>query len=103
MSRDKYFNDLLVAFRQSLEENGENDMAAQIPFVGEKNEYRGETFEKEHIQLFSIVAHLLNMVEVKAAVDERRARKNPICEEWKDCSPEILKNCWSADLLKVKS
>ncbi|HKL02871.1 MAG TPA: phosphoenolpyruvate carboxylase [Cryomorphaceae bacterium] len=75
MSRDKYFNDLLVAFRQSLEENGENNMAAQIPFVGEKNEYRGETFEKEHIQLFSIVAHLLNMVEVKAAVDERRSKE----------------------------
>jgi phosphoenolpyruvate carboxylase len=77
MNREQAFTDLLKWFRQSLEENGEHDTAIQIPFVGEVQEYRGETFENKHIQLFSIVAHLLNMVEVKAAVDERRTRESP--------------------------
>jgi phosphoenolpyruvate carboxylase len=68
-------------FRAALEENGEYDLAIQIPFVGEVNEYRGETFDNKRIQMFSLVAHLLNMVEVKLAVDERRSRESPnMCE-----------------------
>ncbi len=76
-NRDKVFIDLLNNFKQSLEENGERDTAMQLPLVGEVSDYRGETFEDKHIQLFSIVAHLLNMVEVKAAVEERRQKENP--------------------------
>jgi len=76
-NRDKVFTDLLHNFKLSLEENGESDTAMLLPFVGEVSDYRGETFEDKHIQLFSIVAHLLNMVEVKAAVEERRQKENP--------------------------
>ena len=77
MNQDKAFHQLLGAFRQALEENGESDIAIQIPFVGEVKEYRGETFHNRHIQLFSIVAHLLNMVEVKVAVEQRRSQEEP--------------------------
>ncbi|HKK40096.1 MAG TPA: phosphoenolpyruvate carboxylase, partial [Cryomorphaceae bacterium] len=77
MNREEVLIDLLQTFRKALEENGEHHTAIQIPFVGEVQSYRGETFENKHIQLFSIVAHLLNMVEVKAAVDERRANEAP--------------------------
>ncbi|MGB6036613.1 MAG: phosphoenolpyruvate carboxylase, partial [Cryomorphaceae bacterium] len=76
-NRDKVFTDLLNHFKISLEENGESDTALLLPFVGEVSDYRGETFEDKHVQLFSIVAHLLNMVEVKAAVEERRLKENP--------------------------
>lgn len=81
MNREEVFTDLLHTFRKALEENGEHDTAIQIPFVGEVKEHRGETFENKHIQLFSIVAHLLNMVEVKAAVEERRDKEAPDMRE----------------------
>lgn len=77
LERDEVFIDLLKHFKLSLEENGESDTALQLPLVGEVKDYRGETFEDKHIQLFSIVAHLLNMVEVKVAVEERRLQENP--------------------------
>src|SRR6056297_212231 len=77
MNREEVLIDLLQTFRKALEENGEHHTAIQVPFVGEVQSYRGETFENKHIQLFSIVAHLLNMVEVKAGVDERRAKEAP--------------------------
>ena len=76
-NRNKVFTELLNNFKMSLEENGESDTALLLPFVGEVSDYRGETFEDKHIQLFSIVAHLLNMVEVKADVEERRQKENP--------------------------
>ncbi len=75
--REIVFIDLLKNFKTSLEENGERDTAIQLPLVGEITDYRGETFEDKHIQLFSIVSHLLNMVEVKASVEDRRQRENP--------------------------
>lgn len=77
MNREEAFIDLLRTFRKSLEENGEQDIAIQIPFVGEVHEYRGGLFNNKHIQLFSIVAHLLNMVEVKAAVEARAETEDP--------------------------
>lgn len=77
MNRDDLFFEILKKFRFALEENGESDVAIRIPFAGEVTEYRGETFENRHIQLFSIVAHLLNMVEVKVKVDARRELEAP--------------------------
>jgi len=81
MIREESFLDLLKIFRKTLEENGEVDTAIQIPFVGEVQEYRGETFDNKQIQLFSLVAHLLNMVEVKSAVEDRRKRESPDMRE----------------------
>jgi phosphoenolpyruvate carboxylase len=77
MNQKEVFEDLLNHFKQSLNENGEHDTAILIPFVGEVDNYRGETFDNKDIQLFSIVAHLLNMVEVKGQVDERRNKEMP--------------------------
>ncbi len=77
MKRKELFEDLLLKFRSSLEENGEKDTAIQIPFVGDVENYRGETFDNKDIQLFSIVAHLLNMVEVKVAVEKRNELETP--------------------------
>lgn len=79
--REEPFLDLLKVFRKTLEENGEVDTAIQIPFVGEVDEYRGETFDNKDIQLFSLVAHLLNMVEVKLAVEGRRKKESPDMRE----------------------
>jgi len=79
--REEPFLNLLKLFRTTLEENGEIDTAIQIPFVGEVESYRGETFENKHIQLFSLVAHLLNMVEVKIAVEGRRKKESPDMRE----------------------
>jgi phosphoenolpyruvate carboxylase len=81
LTRHDAFLNLLKMFRTALEENGEHDIAIQIPFVGEVSEYRGETFDNKRIQLFSLVAHILNMVEVKSAVDERRNLESPDMRE----------------------
>jgi len=94
MKREDSLVELLSLFRSSLAENGEHDTAIQIPLVGEVKEYRGETFENKHIQLFSLVAHLLNMVEVKAKVDERRSLEAPDM-----CSVEDLFAATIRDLL----
>ena len=77
MNRKEVVEDLLNHFKQSLIENGEQDTAILIPFVGEVDHYRGETFDNKDIQLFSIVAHLLNMVEVKGQVQDRRIKELP--------------------------
>ncbi len=81
IDRNDAWVSLLELFRASLEENGEHDIAIQVPFVGEVHDYRGETFDNKRIQLFSLVAHLLNMVEIKSAVDERRSLESPDMRE----------------------
>lgn len=81
IDRNDAWVSLLELFRASLEENGEHDMAIQVPFVGEVHDYRGETFDNKRIQLFSLIAHLLNMVEIKRSVDERRSLESPDMRE----------------------
>lgn len=77
MNREAAFIDLLKIFQEALLENGEQDTALEIPFVGEQRHSGEEGFDNKHIQLFSIVAHLLNMVEVKSAVEARREAEAP--------------------------
>ncbi len=66
---------LMLALKESLEDNNEAYMAAQIPFINDIN-YEELEFTHKHIQLFSILFQLINLVEINHAVQSRRAREN---------------------------
>ncbi|MFY0651983.1 MAG: phosphoenolpyruvate carboxylase [Cyclobacteriaceae bacterium] len=63
---------LLIALKEVLEENGESEIASQIPFIHENGGGLGDTITGKHVQLYSLVFQLVNMVEVNSAVQNRR-------------------------------
>ena len=63
---------LLEALREVLIENGEADIANQIPWIVDSPGFDPDKFSRRQIQLYSIVFQLMNMVEVNGAVQNRR-------------------------------
>jgi phosphoenolpyruvate carboxylase len=63
---------LLLALKEILEENGEAEIATQIPFISEERDHLGDDITGKHVQLYSLVFQLVNMVEVNGAVQNRR-------------------------------
>ena len=70
------FNFLLNTLKEALEENGEYEFASQVPFISDSHNANGKTITNRHIQLFSIVAYLLNVAEINSAVQGRRKLEN---------------------------
>ncbi len=67
---------LLEALKEVLQENGEEELSRQIPWI---NELPSEIFEDltdKHIQLYSLVFQLVNMAEINGAVQHRRQLEN---------------------------
>ena len=67
---------LLFALRDVLIENGEEETAGRIPWINELPELDDETLTEKDLQLYSIIFHLVNMVEINGAVQERRLIEN---------------------------
>lgn len=67
---------LLIALKEVLIENGEEDMANQIPWINDVKPFDASQFTLKHIQLYSIVFQLLNTVEVNGAVQQRRQKES---------------------------
>jgi len=63
---------MLECLRESLIENGEGDLANYIPWINENRELDPTSLTDKHIQLYSLVFQLVNMVEVNGAVQNRR-------------------------------
>lgn len=61
---------LLTLLREVLAENGEADMAAYLPWQAETD--GPAELSAEHLQLYSLVFQLVSMVEINAAVQQRR-------------------------------
>ena len=61
---------LLVALKEVLEENGEEDMAVKVPLINSPSD-SFDMSDKE-IQLYSLVFQLVNIVEINGAVQLRR-------------------------------
>ena len=55
---------LLQAFDEVLKENGEVEIAQQIPWINETKPFDPEYFTERHIQLYSLIFQLMNMVEI---------------------------------------
>lgn len=80
---------LLIALKEVLVENGEQDMANQIPWINDRESFDDQDFTLKHIQLYSIVFQLLNTVEVNGAVQQRRQKENEALDSvqglWASC------------------
>ncbi|MEM8893270.1 MAG: phosphoenolpyruvate carboxylase [Bacteroidota bacterium] len=71
---DLYF--LLEALKEVLIENGEETIAGQIPWINDLSSEDFKNLTPKHVQLYSLVFQLVNMVEVNGAVQQRRAKED---------------------------
>lgn len=74
----KAFNDvefLLNALKEVLIENGEGDLAKEIPWVN-PTQLPVESITSKHLELYSLVFQLVNMVEINGAVQGRRVAED---------------------------
>ncbi|POY35125.1 phosphoenolpyruvate carboxylase [Solitalea longa] len=72
------FHDLefiLTCLKEVLEESGESDLARFIPWINEETP-KGVELGIKHIQLYSMVFHVLNLIEVNGAVQHRRKKES---------------------------
>ncbi|WP_258097098.1 phosphoenolpyruvate carboxylase [Marinoscillum pacificum] len=67
---------LLEALKDILIENGEEEMANQIPWIKFIPELESQPLTQKHIQLYSLVFQLVNMVEINGAVQHRRSQED---------------------------
>ncbi|SHJ40797.1 Phosphoenolpyruvate carboxylase, type 1 [Reichenbachiella agariperforans] len=70
------FEFLLECLKDILEQNGEATIAKDIPFINDFPFKSGEEMTSKHVQLYSLVFQLVNMVEVNGAVQNRRRIEN---------------------------
>lgn len=85
---------LLEALKETLIENGEEDIAAQIPWINDISLQEDHTLSDKQIQLYSLVFQLVNMVEVNAAVQSRR--------HLEDKSLASISGLWAKHLASLK-
>ncbi|PIB35209.1 phosphoenolpyruvate carboxylase [Reichenbachiella sp. 5M10] len=72
------FEFLLECLKDILTQNGEADIAKDIPFINDFPFKTGEEMTAKHVQLYSLVFQLVNMVEVNGAVQNRRHTENEL-------------------------
>lgn len=97
---------LLHALQEVLVENGETEMAAEIPWIKDTKPFDEQQFTLKHIQLYSIVFQLLNTVEVNGAVQKRRLKEtreslSSVNGLWAGCFNTLKKYGVSDDELVV--
>jgi phosphoenolpyruvate carboxylase len=85
---------LLHALQEILIENGEAEMARQIPWINEI-ELSLEDITTDHIQLYSLVFQLLNLAEINGAVQERRAQEQ--------AEYDSVNGLWASNLTRLKN
>ncbi|MGW8315766.1 MAG: phosphoenolpyruvate carboxylase [Bacteroidales bacterium] len=66
---------LLQCFTEVLEENGEQEMAGQIPWLNDREPAFGTGDQRKLFHLYSISFQLLNLAEVNGAVQNRRQKQ----------------------------
>lgn len=70
------FEFLLECLKEVLIDNGESEIANEIPFINKYPFENGIQLTDKHIQMYSLVFQLVNMAEVNGAVQQRRAVEN---------------------------
>ena len=63
---------LLTCFREVLIENGEKEVAAVMPWIGDGNSQNAGYFSQKHFTMYSVCFQLLNLAETNGAVQQRR-------------------------------
>lgn len=83
---------LLRSLKSVLEQNGETEIAAAIPWISEKDPSI-DAITPKHIQLYSMIFHLVNMVEINAAVQARRTKE--------DVSLDSVNGLWGINIKEL--
>ncbi|MDA0193955.1 MAG: phosphoenolpyruvate carboxylase [Bacteroidetes bacterium] len=65
---------ILECFRETLVESGEKEMSKYIPWINDV-ELKPAEITNKHLQIYSMSFQLLNMVEINAAVQQRRGKE----------------------------
>lgn len=86
---------LLNALHEVLTENGEKDIAEQIPWINDTKPFDPDSFTDKHIQLYSLIFQLMNMVEINGAVQTRRQKED-------DGRSSSVTGLWAENLLNLK-
>ncbi|HAR20750.1 MAG TPA: phosphoenolpyruvate carboxylase [Cytophagales bacterium] len=86
---------LLTCLREVLIENKEEKLTHYIPWINGEEDKSAEKFKEEHLQLYSIAFHLLNMVEENNASQARRKKEN-------DKGLESVNGLWASNLKMLK-
>jgi phosphoenolpyruvate carboxylase len=81
---------LLSCLKEVLSDNGEMEISNDIPFINKFPFENGVQMSGKHIQLYSLVFQLLNMVEVNGAVQNLRKVENE--EDLHDVNGLFAKN-----------
>ncbi|MDI9355438.1 MAG: phosphoenolpyruvate carboxylase [Chitinophagaceae bacterium] len=84
---------ILLALQEVLEENGEETIAKYIPLI-HNVEIIDDNITEKHIQLYSLVFEIINMVEVNSAVQTRRQKEGD--------SLSSIKGLWASNFVKLK-
>ncbi|MEM0940984.1 MAG: phosphoenolpyruvate carboxylase [Bacteroidota bacterium] len=91
---------LLSALKNALIDNGEEDLANDIPWINE-NEIQVDKITPKHIQLYSLIFQLVNIVEINGAVQYRREKEDESLDSinglWANNLSELLKEGFSRD------
>ena len=91
---------LLKALQNVLIANGEKGIAKDIPWISEK-EISIEDITPKHVQLYSLIFQLVNMVEINGAVQHRRAKEDESLQSinglWASNFSELLKEGFSVE------
>ncbi len=66
---------LLHALREILLENGEKEIAEKIPWINQPDPFVVDDFTEKHVQLYSLIFHLINMIEINGEVQRRRKKE----------------------------
>ena len=83
---------LLCSLKEVLVKNGEAEIASAIPWISKK-EFSVDEITPKHIQLYSMIFHLVNMVEINAAVQSRRNKE--------DVSLDSVNGLWGINIKEL--
>ncbi len=86
---------ILECLRETLTENGEGELAGYIPWINDNEDLDPNELTDRHIQLYSLVFQLINMVEVNGAVQNRRRLED-------QHSMAAVNGLWAKNLLTLK-
>jgi phosphoenolpyruvate carboxylase len=85
---------LLLSLKSVLSKNGETEIAECIPWISDQDPVAAAITPK-HIQLYSMIFHLVNMVEINAAVQARRTKE--------DISLDSVHGLWGINIKELKA
>jgi len=86
---------LLDALHEVLIENDEKNIADQIPWISQSKPFEADSFNEKHIQLYSLIFQLMNMVEINGAVQTRRKNED-------DRNTKNVTGLWADTLKNLK-